>query len=81
MKTREEIQKELLDGIENQIKSGEKNWGDTAVWSPKKGKNSWTFREMYDAISKDEEPEEYGANPIDTLIHFYEWKEKRDKEK
>lgn len=80
MKPRAKIQQELLEGIDNAIKSG-KNWEDIAVWSPKKGKNSWTFREMYDAISKDEEPEEYGANPIDTLIHFYEWKEKRDKEK
>ena len=80
MKPRAKIQQELLEGIDNAIKSG-KNWEDIAVWSPKKGKNSWTFREMYDAISKDEEPEEYGTNPIDTLIHFYEWKEKRDKEK
>ena len=79
MKTREEAQKELLDGIENQIKSGEKNWGDTAVWSPKKGKNSWTFREMYDAIAKDIEPEEYGKNPIDTLLRYYEWKDKKNK--
>lgn len=80
MLPRAKIQQELLEGIDNAIKSG-KNWEDIAVWSPKKGKNSWTFREMYDAISKDEEPEEYGANPIDTLIRFYEWKEKRDKEK
>jgi len=79
MKTREEAQKELLDSIENQIKSGEKNWGDTAVWSPKKGKNSWTFREMYDAITKDIEPEEYGGNPIDTLLRYYEWKDKKNK--
>lgn len=80
MLPRAKIQQELLEGIDNAIKSG-KNWEDIAVWSPKKGKNSWTFREMYDAISKDEEPEEYGTNPIDTLIRFYEWKEKRDKEK
>lgn len=80
MLPRAKIQQELLEGIDNAIKSG-KNWEDIAVWSPKKGKNSWTFREMYDAISKDEEPEEYGTNPIDTLICFYEWKEKRDKEK
>jgi len=79
MMTREKAQQELLEGIENQIKSSEKKWDDIAVISLKKGKNSWTFREMYDAIAKDTEPEEYSGNPIDQLLHYYEWKEKQEK--
>jgi hypothetical protein len=79
MMTREKAQQELLEGIENQIKSGEKKWDDIAVISPKKGKNSWTFAEMYDAISKDVSPEGYSGNPIDELLHYYEWKENNNK--
>ena len=79
MKTREEAQKELLDSIENYVNSGEKNWDDAAVVGLGKGKNSWTFREMYDAVAKDEEPEEFGKNPIDTLLRYYEWKDKKNK--
>ena len=75
---RAKAQQELLEGIDSQIKSGKK-WDDIAVISPKKGKNSWTFAEMYDAIAKDEEPENYGGNPIDSLLHYYEWKEKQGK--
>lgn len=78
MITREEAKQELLEGITNQIKSGKK-WEDVAVISPKKGKSSWTFREMYDAISKDMSPEEYSKNPIDELLHYYEWKENNKK--
>ena len=75
---RAKAQQELLDGLNDAIKSGKK-WEDVAVISPKKGKNSWTFREMYDAIAKDVKPEEYSTNPIDDLLHYYEWKEKQGK--
>lgn len=78
MITREQAQKELLEALENQVIGG-KEWDEVAVISPKKGKSSWTFREMYDAIAKDEAPEEYGENPIDSLLHYYEWKEKQGK--
>ena len=64
---RAKAQQELLDGLNDAIKSGKK-WEDVAVISPKKGKNSWTFREMYDAIAKDVKPEEYSTNPIDDKI-------------
>ena len=75
---RAKAQQELLEGLDDAIKSGKK-WEDIAVFSPRKGKSTWTFREMYDAIAKDVEPEEYGRNPIDQLLHYYEWKEKQGK--
>ena len=79
MISREKVQEEYLRILENEINSGKKQWDDVAVFSPGKGKNSWTYREMYDAVAKDEEPENFGKNPIDSLIHYYEWKEKKPK--
>lgn len=38
MKTRKEIQHELLDSILNNIHKNNKQWDDIAVLSPKKGK-------------------------------------------
>ena len=40
MKTRKEIQYELLDSILNDMCKNNKKWDDIAVLSPQKGKNS-----------------------------------------
>ena len=77
MKTRKEVQSELLKSIIRTIDSCEKRWGDIAVLSPKKGKNSWTYREMYNAIKEDKPLEGSELNEIDSMMRYYEWKEKK----
>lgn len=79
MVTREEVREEYLRTLENEINSGKKKWEDVAVISLGKGKNSWTYREIYDAVEKDEEPENFGCNPIDKVLRYLEWKEKKPK--
>ena len=53
-----------------------KRWGDIAVLSPKKGKNSWTYREVYMSIQQDKCLEDSDNNMIDSMIRYYKWKEK-----
>ena len=76
MKTRKEIQYELLDSILNDMYKNNKKWDDIAVLSPKKGKNSWTYREVYISIQQDKCLEDRDNNMIDSMIYYYKWKEK-----
>ena len=75
MKTRKEIQHELLDSILNDICKNNKKWDDIAVLSPQKGKNSWTYREVYISIQQDKCLEDSNNNVIDSMIRYYKWKE------
>ena len=75
MKTRKEIQHELLDSILNDICKNNKKWDDIAVLSPKKGKNSWTYREVFISIQQDKCLEDSNNNIIDSTIRYYKWKE------
>ena len=75
MKTRKEIQYELLDNILNDICKNNKKWDDIAVLSPKKGKDSWTYREVYTSIQQDKCLEDSNNNIIDSMIRYYKWKE------
>lgn len=79
MKSRKEIQQELLVSIKNEMVRNRKNWDDVAVISPKKGKNSWTYREVYDSVENDKCLEDTDMNQIDSMIRYYEWKEKQKK--
>lgn len=79
MKSRQEIQQELLIAIRNEMVRQRKNWDDVAVMSPRKGKNSWTYREVYNSIKNDECLPESEFNQIDSMIRYYEWKEKQKK--
>jgi hypothetical protein len=76
MKTREQIQKELLESIREDVFKNNKDWNDVAVVSPKKGKNSWTYREVYMSIQEDKCLEDSDNNMIDSMIRYYEWKER-----
>lgn len=76
MKTRKEIQHELLDRILNDICKNNIKWDDIAILSPKKGKGSWTYREVYISIQQDKCLEDSNNNVIDSMIRYYKWKEK-----
>ena len=75
MKTRKEIQHELLDRILNDICKNNIKWDDIAILSPKKGKDSWTYREVYISIQQDKCLEDSNNNVIDSMIRYYKWKE------
>ena len=75
MKTRKEIQYELLDSILNDMCKNNKKWDDIVVLSPQKGKNSWTYREVYISIQQDKCLEDSNNNIIDSTISYYKWKE------
>lgn len=75
MKTRKEIQHELLDSTLNDMRKNNKQWDDVAVFSPKKGKDSWTYREVYMSIQQDKCLEDSNNNMIDSMIRYYKWKE------
>ena len=75
MKTRKEIQHELLESILNDMRKNNKQWNDVAVISPKKGKDSWTYREVYTSIQQDKCLEDSDNNMIDSMISYYKWKE------
>lgn len=68
--TREEAKKILLKSLDNDGK----DWNDIVFSAVKKGKNSWTKREVYDAILNDKSVEGDDYNPIDSLLRFEEWK-------
>ena len=75
MKTRKEIQHELLDSILNDICKNNIKWDDIAVLSPQKGKDSWTYREVYISIQQDKCLEDSNNSIIDSMINYYKWKE------
>lgn len=75
MKTRKEIQHELLKSILKEMRENNKQWDDVAVISPKKGKDSWTYREVYMSIQEDKCLEDSDNNMIDSMIRYYKWKE------
>ena len=68
--TRKEAQKILLKSLDNDGKK----WDDVVFSAIKKGKNSWTKREVYDAILEDRSVDGIAYNPIDSLLRFEEWK-------
>jgi len=68
--TRKEAQGILLNSLENDGKG----WDDIVFSAVKKGKNSWTKREVYDAVVEDRSVEGDNYNPIDSLLRFEEWK-------
>ena len=49
-------------------------WGEVVLASPKKGKNSWTKKEVYDAILEDRSVEGMDYNPIDSYLNYIKWK-------
>ena len=71
MKARKEIQHELLDSILTNMHKNNKQWDDITVLSPKKGKNSWTYREVYMSIQQDKCLKDSDNNMIDSMIHYY----------
>lgn len=75
MKTRKEIQHELLDRILNDICKNNIKWDDIAILSPKKGNDSWTYREVYISIQQDKCLEDSNNNVINSMIRYYKWKE------
>ena len=64
--TREEAKKIVLDEV---LKDIEKR-GEDAIFcqAPQPGKNSWTLKEVLDAINEDKELENSGLNPIDAML-------------
>ena len=68
--TRAEAQRVLLKSLDNDGKE----WDDIVFSAVKKGKNSWTKREVYNAVLYDESVEGMDYNPIDSLLRFEEWK-------
>ena len=69
--TRTEAQNILLKSFDHDGKE----WDEVVLASPKKGKNSWTKREVYNAVLNDCSIEGMeDCNPIDSLLRFEEWK-------
>lgn len=68
--TREEAKKILLKSLDNDGK----DWNDIVFSAIKKGKSSWTKREVYNAVFYDESVKGMDYNPIDSLLRFEEWK-------
>jgi hypothetical protein len=69
--TRKEAQNALLESLKN----NGKDWDDVVLISPRKGKDSWTKREMYEAIIEDRDLDGCpDSNPIDSLLRFDKWK-------
>ena len=68
-----EAKQVLLNSMEN---DGHE-WNDVVLASPKKGKCSWTKREVYDAIMEDRCVEGSDYNPIDSYLHYLKWKEEQ----
>ncbi len=73
--TRKEAQNILL----NSLNSDGKDWNHVVLSSAKKGKNSWTKKEVYDAVVADCSLEGSDYNPIDSLLRFEEWKKNKGK--
>ena len=73
--TREEAKRLALSEVQKNIEK----YGEEAVFNraPKVGKNSWTWGELRDAILADKYLEETHDNPIDMLLKYEEWKNKR----
>jgi hypothetical protein len=68
MITREQAQKIVLKSIEDEIK---KHGEDAvALLSPKKGKCSWTWKELKEAAEKDVCLEDSNINQIDSIIRY-----------
>lgn len=82
MKTRKQIQQELLESIKSLIENNDKGftWDSPALAIAAKGKYSWTYREVYEAVEKDTTLEGSDCNLIDDMIHYYEWKEQQGKQ-
>ena len=72
---RTKAQQILLKSMEN---DGHE-WGEVVLASPKKGKNSWTKKEVYDAILEDRSVEGMDYNPIDSYLNYIKWKEENSK--
>lgn len=75
--TRKEAQEILLKSVEKEIaKHGE---DALAVAMPRKGKNSWTWKEYKEAVINDTDLEgcEY-SNPIDSVLRLDKWKKEHN---
>lgn len=76
---REEAKRILLKSVEENInKFGEDAY---AVMMPRKGKNSWTWKEYKEAVENDTDLAECeDSNPIDSYLGYVAWKEKQELE-
>ena len=75
--TRQEAKEILLQGIRNDLIANMKSIHSVCMISPKKGKSSWTYAEMIDAITNDTTLEDSDYNPIDSYLHYLEYKNKK----
>ena len=76
MKSRKEIQKELLAMIDAEI--SERGEDAIALMLPNRGKDHWTYKEVREAIVNDNYLDGLdNSNPIDGAIRYYKWKEEQ----
>lgn len=62
------------------MKRENKSLDDVALLSPKKGKDSWTFRECIEAINHDKSLEDSDFNMIDSYLRYLDYKERKELE-
>lgn len=65
---RETAKKLLIKSVDKEIKKYGEN--AIAIASPKKGKNSWTWKEYKEAIVNDTSLKEIDYNPIDSILRL-----------
>lgn len=76
MIAREEAKLILIDSVLEGMKREGKTLSDVCLISPKKGKDAWTYGEYIKAIKEDKCLEDSDENPIDSYLHYVEYKER-----
>lgn len=70
MITREQAKEFALKSTKDLMTKEGKTLDDMCLFSPKKGKNSWTYREYIEAIEQDKCLEDSDNNPIDMILNY-----------
>jgi len=77
MITREQAKKIGLKDAKRLMEKDNKTLDDVCIMSPKIGKNSWTYREYIEALEQDKCLEDSNMNPIDTLLNYEKYLNKK----
>lgn len=71
-KKRKFYQKMFMNSIKSMMANKNLDWDDVMLMSPRKGKSSWTCREIYTALENDTCLEGMSENYLDDSIRSYE---------
>ena len=79
MITREQAKQITLLSTKDLMKKDNKTLDDICIMSPCMGKDSWTYREFFEAVENDKCLDESNINPIDTMLNYEKYLNEKGK--